>query len=94
MKTEREIIQDLASGFKIRLDQDEWYHSYHMAPPGRYDIQQSQVEALVKAGWLRGFANGGGFKLSDEGHKAYNRAMDEMGDGKLIAPNESGQEQK
>ncbi len=86
MKTEREIIQDLAGGFTIQTEIDGWDSETYMQPPGRYDVLTSQVQSLIDDGWLKSFPNGCGYWLSDEGRKAYNRAMDELGDGKLIAP--------
>lgn len=86
MKTDREIIQDLAGGFTVREEVDGWDSEIYMQPPGRYDVTHNQIQSLIDGGWLKGFANGSGYRLSDEGHKAFNRAMDELGDGKLIAP--------
>lgn len=93
MKTDQELIQDLAGGFAIRIEDDEWSHGYYVEPPGKYDILSDQLLRLIGEGWLEGFANGGGYRLSDEGRKAFNRAMDELGDGKLIAPKSTALQQ-
>jgi hypothetical protein len=87
MKTEREIIQDLAGGFTVKDEIDGYDSELYMQPPGRYDVTHNQIQLLIDAGWLDRFPNGCGYRLSDEGLKAHNRAMDEMGDGELIAPN-------
>jgi len=89
--SDRKIIQDLAGGFIICEDLDGWDSDLYMQPPGRYGVTHSQIQALIDGGWLDRLPNGSGYKLSDAGLKSYNRAMDEIGDGNLIAPTQGRQ---
>lgn len=79
-----EVVEALASGYKAYRDRDDGntLHIVKTAGHVRFDT----LGRLMREGWLREHANGGGFDLSDAGFRAYQRAYDEMGDGKLVAP--------
>jgi hypothetical protein len=49
-------------------------------------ISNEDLISMLDAGWL--YSANGTYGLTDEGRLAYLRSTDEMGDGKLIAPNE------
>lgn len=76
-----EVVQALASGYAARWENDTLYVT---KTEGR--IRRDTLDRLMREGWLEGFANGGGFRLSDEGRKAYLKSTDELGDGKLVPP--------
>lgn len=82
----RKVVEALATGFLIRVIHHGGHdgYSYEVQKCERFEIRGFLIEQMIKQGWLDGF--NGGFRLSDEGHKAYMRSTDELGDGKLIAP--------
>lgn len=82
----KSIIEKLAQyGWTIRSEDlgDHDGCEYWLQRCERYDIS-ADIERLRREGWLEPF--NGGFRLSDEGRKAYLRSTDELGDGALIAP--------
>lgn len=79
-----DVVQALASGYSARWDDRELYVT---KSAGR--VRGDTLQRLLDEGWLKGFPNGGGFWLSDEGHKAYLRSTDELGDGKLVPPRDA-----
>lgn len=76
-----EVVQALASGYGMQRDDCD---VRVVRSAGK--VRSDTLQRLIDEGWLEGYANGGGWRLSDEGHKAYLRSSDEMGDGKLVAP--------
>jgi len=82
-----EAVQALASGARIRIV-DDGYHgfSYVLEAAPLKQPDGRAMDELFHCGWLESMANGGTFKLSDAGQLAYQRSMDETGDGRLIAP--------
>lgn len=41
-------------------------------------VTAETISRFINRGWLESFANSGGFRLSDEGFKAYMRSTDEL----------------
>ena len=87
---DKDVIAHLASGAKLRRHGDDGTEvelvTFHDV------VTPDQWNRLADGGWLKGFANGGGAWLSDEGRRAYLRSTDEMGDGKLVPPVTPNQE--
>lgn len=82
-----EVVQHLASGWSLRDHGSHGYDGpdYWMSrTAGR--VRGDTIERLIREGWVQSY--NGGFSLTDEGHRAYMRSTDELGDGKLIAPSE------
>ena len=79
-----EIVAALAGGYVIRTEIDEHDREYFLDPPGARRLVAEQVSRLIREGWLESF--NGGYRLSDDGKKAYLRSTDELGNGKLVAP--------
>ena len=77
-----EIVEALATGYAARYEGGN--ELYVTKTAGR--IRSDTLDRLIREGWVKGFANGGGFELSDAGRRSYNRAFDEMGDGQLVPP--------
>lgn len=81
---DKDVIAHLAAGAKLRRHGDDGTDvelvTFHA------EVTTDQWNRLADGGWLKGFANGGGARLSDEGRLAYLRSTDEMGDGKLVPP--------
>lgn len=77
----REAIWELASGAVVRLDDEG-------QPRLVRDLPQPSAffDVLMHRGWLDRLPNGGTFKLSDAGMRAYLRSTDELGDGRLLHP--------
>lgn len=78
----KEIIAALASGARITLDGDR---TPELRMPGPR-LDGATWDTLCREGWLESMPNGGTFKLSDEGLRAYLRSTDELGDGTLVSP--------
>ena len=81
--TNAEIISALACGAQLKYDRDGWgaeLVTFHGTVPS------SQVNELVRDGWLESIPNGSGAKLSDLGRLSFICSTDEMGNGQLIAP--------
>ena len=78
-----EVVEALATGYSAYYERDSNILNV-IKTAGR--VRPDTLDRLMREGWLEGHANGGGFRLSDAGHRAYQRAYDELGDGKLIAP--------
>lgn len=85
--TLQDVIELLAGEARIYLD-DEGYPELLT----RHGNVSAMWDRLCREGWLEAMPNGGTFKLSDEGLKAYLRSTDEMGDGKLNPPSELSKE--
>lgn len=79
-----EAVEALATGYSAYYQDDESQTLNVVKSAGR--IRSDTRDRLMREGWVEGHANGGGFKLSDAGFRAYLRSQDELGDGKLVAP--------
>jgi hypothetical protein len=77
-----EVVEALATGYAARYE--DGHDLYVTKTAGK--VRSDTLDRLMREGWLEGFANGGGFRLSDAGRKSYLRSTDEMGDGKLVPP--------
>jgi hypothetical protein len=78
-----EVVEALASGYTARYeDNSNTLEVTKIA--GR--VRSDTLDRLMREGWLKSFANGGGFWLSDKGQRSYLRSTDELGDGKLVPP--------
>lgn len=87
----RDIVAALASGHIIRTDDLGGYdgYEYRLVPEAQAPLLTTfQISRLIREGWLDSF--NGGFRLSDEGRKAYMRSTDEMGGGELVPPSREG----
>lgn len=82
----RTLIERLATGFVIRTEDLGGYdgYDYWVEKSERYKLFGSDISRLIQDGWLESF--NGGYRLSDDGRKAYLRSTDELGDGKLYSP--------
>lgn len=80
----KEVVAALAGGAHIELDDENYYELRLPAPK----IDGETWTRLIHHGWLESMPNGGWYKLSDTGLRAYLRSTDEMGDGKLVDPTE------
>ncbi len=73
-----EVVELLAANARIYLTPD--------GPP-ELRVLTPEIgplwDELCRGGWLEPMANGGTFKLSDAGLKAYLRSTDELGNGRL-----------
>ena len=81
--TDEEVIAHLAGGMVLRTDASQ---SGASLQAWRGSINSDQWNRLGREGWLEGFPNGCGAKLSEAGLLAYLRSTDEMGDGKMVSP--------
>lgn len=81
----RDAIGELASGAYVATEDDEWGFSYKLVKPVAQP-DGDDFTVLIHRGWLEGCANGGSYKLSDAGLRAYLRSTDELGDGRLVHP--------
>ena len=79
-----EVIEALCTFGVMRYEREGSNVCEVFRPVGR--VRDDTLRRLMEDGWLKGYANGGGFWISDEGHKAYLRSTDELGDCKLRAP--------
>jgi hypothetical protein len=79
-----EVIELLGAGYSMPYERGNGNICVVHLHAGR--VREDTLRRLMEDGWLLGYANGGGWWLSDEGKKAYLRSTDEMGDGKLKAP--------
>jgi hypothetical protein len=78
------VISHLACGAVLLFDRDSAGGELVM----RYGhVTAEQVTRLGRDGWIKWFPSGGGAWLTDAGRAAYIKSTDEMGDGKLVAPN-------
>ena len=85
-----EIVTCLATGWILRRHGGRGYDGDTFTVERQAgEVRDDTLNRLMREGWLRS-SNGLAFFLSDEGHKAYLRSTDEMGDGKLIPPVSSG----
>ena len=87
--TIREIVAELASGAYIELHENG---RYELRQPGKFIGSHTLEYHLLREGWLEGFANGGGYRLSSDGWRAYMRSTDELGNGELVPPLPAGVE--
>ena len=76
----REVIERLASGYSMRDDDELGFVVAKTAGKVRSDT----IGKLMNGGWIE--RRNGCWTLTDEGRKAFMRSTDELGDGKLIAP--------
>jgi len=80
-KEAAQILMHLVDGYKLQLQPDSNVYfdlvRHGPAPDPR------AVNELGEAGFLKGFANGGGYWVSDEGKLAFIKSTDELGDGKV-----------
>lgn len=86
--SDEQIIAEMAAGATLRVDDDGQYALVRSF--GR--ISATAYMRLADAGWLHGFANGGGAWLSDKGRLQYIKSTDELGDGRLVSPLRAGDE--
>lgn len=77
-----EVVEALATGYAARYE--DGHTLYVTKTAGK--VRPDTLDRLIREGWLEGFANGGGFRLSDAGLRSYLKSSDEMGDGKLVPP--------
>lgn len=70
-----EVLMHLAGGAVLIRDEDG-FGADIVTRHGRVD--STQFNRLMVSGMLKGFANGGGAWISDEGKKAYLRSTDEL----------------
>jgi len=63
-----------------------WYTSDSVELVTRHRFDHTAFNYMLHHGWLESTAGCGGYRLTDEGLRAYLRSTDEMGDGKLIDP--------
>ena len=85
----QEIIAELASGAFIELRDDG---RYELRRPGKFISNHTMHYHLICGGWLENFANCGGYRLSNAGHRAYVRSTDELSNGELVQPAEAAGE--
>jgi hypothetical protein len=78
-----EIVAELAAGAFIELHDDGRYELRH---PGKFIGDHTMQHHLIRHGWLDSTANCGGYVLSTDGHRAYMRSTDELGNGELVPP--------
>lgn len=76
------IVAYLATGFTIRFDD----HGDALLMKSIGQVRPDLLRQLNAEGWLTGFANGSGARLSDAGRTSFMQSMDEMGNGVLRAP--------
>lgn len=81
-----EIVQHLATGKIIRREQEGHDPADYWLEIGRFKIPDNLIERMIREGWLQSF--NGGYRLTDAGHAAYMRSTDELGDGRLVSPND------
>lgn len=74
--TDKEVLEALAGGAVIERDDLTLGGWRVITRHGGLDSEQ--VRRLSDAGYLDGFANGGGARLSEEGRLAYIRSTDEL----------------
>lgn len=82
----KQVVERLATGFIIRAEDLGGYdgHDYWLEKSERHRMFADQISRMIQDGWLDSF--NGGYRLTDEGRKAYLRSTDELGDGKLYLP--------
>lgn len=68
----------------IRGESNEDGYTYSLAKHAPLD--NPAFAELMNAGFLRDFANGGGYEISDRGRMAFIKSTDEMGDGLVHIP--------
>lgn len=83
--TDLELIREMAGGSFISVkDLGGWDgYEYELRRAGKL-ITSSQLNRLIDAGWLR--SSNTAYFLTDEGMKSFLRSTDEIGDGRLVAP--------
>jgi hypothetical protein len=87
--TDRQVITALAGGGRIVCDGSTGYDadSYRLVM-SEVILNPSQVIRLMDEGWIR--SSNTAYFLTDEGMKAHLRSVDELGDGRLLAPKPRG----
>lgn len=71
------VLGLLAGDARILMDADGYITGYNLVT--RHGSVGGIWDELCRGGWIESMANGGTFKLSDAGLKAYLRSTDEMG---------------
>lgn len=77
-----EIVQCLASGWSLLGDDGDYFVTRNAGK-----VRGDTIRRLIDEGWI--YSQNTCYRLTDEGHKAYLRSTDELGDGKLTPPSES-----